>query len=117
MLLIDHRVRKENFSFQVFQVLLIEVKSSLEGTIGDPPLAFEQVDNLGENLIEGHGVNLRAAGVSSLTMAKMTYFLPERKGALRSNSLTDKWKDKQHTIRTYTHGEMGCSFIGSHSFP
>jgi hypothetical protein len=37
------------------EVGIIEVNSSLEGTIGYASLAFEEVDDLGEHVIEGHG--------------------------------------------------------------
>jgi hypothetical protein len=42
------------FVFQVFQVGIIKVKTSLEGTIGDSSLAFQKVKDLGENVIKGH---------------------------------------------------------------
>src|SRR5262245_16842494 len=45
-LLIDHRVREEQLVFQVVEVVVIEVKASLEGTIGCPSLAFEEVNDL-----------------------------------------------------------------------
>jgi hypothetical protein len=54
MLFIDHRVCEKQLILQVVEVVVIEVKAALEGTIGDPSLAFEEVDDLGENLIEGH---------------------------------------------------------------
>jgi hypothetical protein len=44
----------EEFILQVVEVVVIEVKSSLEGTIRYPSLAFEEVNDLGENVIEGH---------------------------------------------------------------
>jgi hypothetical protein len=40
--------------FQVFEIVVIKVKTSLEGTIGYPSLPFEQFKDLGENVIEGH---------------------------------------------------------------
>jgi hypothetical protein len=61
--LIDYLRRGEkDFVFQVVEVVVIEVKASLEGTIGYPSLAFEQFKDLGENVIEGHGVTLHCAG-------------------------------------------------------
>jgi len=45
---------EQDFVFQVVEIVVIEVKSSLEGTIRYPPLAFQEVDNLGEHLIKGH---------------------------------------------------------------
>ena len=44
----------DKLSLDIFQVRIIEVKSSFEGTIGYPSLAFEEVDDLGENFVEGH---------------------------------------------------------------
>src|SRR5439155_8711418 len=53
--LIDNLRRGEkDFVFQVFEVVVIEVKTSFEGTIGYPSLAFEEVNDLGKNFIEGH---------------------------------------------------------------
>ena len=79
MLLIDHRIRKENFPFQVFQVRVIEVKSSLQGTIRDSSLVFQQVDDLGENLIEGHGMPLRCLAFPALVPPIMTQIWQEGK--------------------------------------
>ena len=52
--LIDHRVRKEDFAFQVFQVGIIEVKAPLQGAIGHASLAFQEGDNLVEDSVECH---------------------------------------------------------------
>jgi hypothetical protein len=44
----------DDFFLQVLDIVVINIKASLEGTIRDPPLAFEEVDDLGEDVIEGH---------------------------------------------------------------
>jgi hypothetical protein len=60
--LIDYlRSGEQDFVFQVVEVVVIEVKASLEGTIGYSSLAFEEIDDLGKNFIEGHGVTLHSA--------------------------------------------------------
>jgi hypothetical protein len=51
---IDDWVNIEDFFLQVLDIVVIDVKASLEGTIRDPSLAFEEVDDLGKNFIEGH---------------------------------------------------------------
>src|SRR5262249_53208824 len=50
--LIDHRIRKENFAFQVFQVGIIEIKSALESAIGHASLAFQEGNDLVEDVVE-----------------------------------------------------------------
>jgi hypothetical protein len=47
------------FLFQVVEVVVVNVKPSFQRPIGHPPLALEQVENLGEEVIEGHGRTLR----------------------------------------------------------
>jgi hypothetical protein len=44
----------EEFILQIVEVVVIKIEASLEGTIRYPSLAFQEVDDLGENLIEGH---------------------------------------------------------------
>ena len=44
----------EDFILQVFEVVVVEVKSSFESTIGYSSLMFQEVDNLDENVIKGH---------------------------------------------------------------
>jgi predicted acetyltransferase len=44
----------DKLSLDIFQVRIIEVKSSFEGTIGYASLAFEEVDDLDKSFIEGH---------------------------------------------------------------
>src|SRR5215831_4809483 len=44
----------EEFPFQVFQVGIIQVKASLEGTIGHPSLVFEERNNLLEDVVKRH---------------------------------------------------------------
>jgi hypothetical protein len=51
---IDDWVNIENFFLQVLDIVAIDIKASLDGTIRDPSLAFEEVDDLGKNVIEGH---------------------------------------------------------------
>jgi hypothetical protein len=79
-LVISHRVHVEEFILQVVEVVVIEVEASFQRTIGDPSLAFEEVNDLGENLIEGHGVTLRSAGLFLSVSAKMTQNGTEEKG-------------------------------------
>src|SRR5262249_6362071 len=52
--LIDHRIRKEDFAFQVFQVGIIEIKASLEGAIRHASLAFQEGNDLVEDIVECH---------------------------------------------------------------
>jgi hypothetical protein len=52
---IDDWVNIEDFFLQVLDIVVIDVKASLECPIRYTSLAFEQVNDLGENLIEGHG--------------------------------------------------------------
>jgi hypothetical protein len=47
-------VHIEDFFLQVLDIVVINTKASLDGTIRDPSLAFEEVNELGENVIEGH---------------------------------------------------------------
>jgi hypothetical protein len=51
---IDDWVHIEEFCLQVLDIVVVDIKASLEGTIRYPSLAFEQVNDLGENVIEGH---------------------------------------------------------------
>jgi hypothetical protein len=52
---IDDWVHIEDFFLQVLDIVVIEVKTSLEGTIRYPSLTLEQFEHLGEDFIEGHG--------------------------------------------------------------
>jgi hypothetical protein len=53
--LIDYLRRDEkDFVFHVVEVVVIEIEASFQRTIGYPSLAFEEVDDLGKNCIEGH---------------------------------------------------------------
>jgi hypothetical protein len=45
----------EEFFFEDIEILVIQIEAHLQGAIGDSSLAFQEVDDLGENLIEGHG--------------------------------------------------------------
>src|SRR5215831_4076613 len=54
ILVVSHWMHVEEFILQIVEVVVIEVKASLEGTIGYPSLACEEVDDLGEHLIKGH---------------------------------------------------------------
>src|SRR5215471_8733822 len=51
---IDNWVHIEEFVLQIVEIVVIEGKASLEGTIRYPSLAFQEVDDLGEDVIEGH---------------------------------------------------------------
>ena len=44
----------EEFFFQNIQVFVIQIEAHLQGAIRYPSLAFEEVDDLGKNFIEGH---------------------------------------------------------------
>jgi hypothetical protein len=44
----------EEFLFEDIQVLVIQIEAHLQGAIGHASLAFEEVDDLGKNFIEGH---------------------------------------------------------------
>jgi hypothetical protein len=61
-----------NFVFEVFEILVIEVETPLHGTIRDSFLPLEQCKYLGEDFIEGHGVNLRCLGSSSVLLLNVT---------------------------------------------
>src|SRR5712691_8359682 len=53
--LIDNLRRGEqDFVFQVFEIVVIDVKASFQRTIGHTSLTFEQFEYLGEDFIEGH---------------------------------------------------------------
>jgi hypothetical protein len=53
-LVVSYWVHVEEFILEVVEVVVIEVEASFERTIGDAALALEEVEYLGENLIEGH---------------------------------------------------------------
>src|SRR5215813_12481278 len=57
---IDDWVNIEDFFLQVLDIVVIDIKASLDATIRYPSLAFEEVDDLGKNVIEGHKVTLRS---------------------------------------------------------
>ena len=44
----------DDLCLEGFEILVIEAKPYLEGRIRHASLAFQEVDDLGENLIEGH---------------------------------------------------------------
>src|SRR5215813_6971774 len=52
--IIDDWVNIEDFFLQVLDIVVIDIKASLDGTIRYPSLAFEEVDDLGKNVIESH---------------------------------------------------------------
>ena len=43
------------FFFQDIQVLVIQIEAHLQGAIGHTSLALQEIDDLGKNVIEGHG--------------------------------------------------------------
>ena len=43
------------FFLEDIEVLVIQIKAHLQGAIGYPSLALQEVDDLGKNFIEGHG--------------------------------------------------------------
>jgi hypothetical protein len=65
-LVVSHGMHVEEFILQVVEVVVIEVEASFQRTIRYPSLAFEEVDDLGKNVIEGHGVTLHCAGFAVL---------------------------------------------------
>ena len=46
--------RVDKFVFHILQVIVIQIESALQSPVGDPLLMLEQVEYLGENVIEGH---------------------------------------------------------------
>jgi hypothetical protein len=54
IIFIDHRMCEKQLVLQVVEIVVIEVKASLESTIRHTSLAFQQVKELGEDFIEGH---------------------------------------------------------------
>src|SRR5262249_27598691 len=60
----------EEFPFQVFQVRIIQVKASLEGTIGHPSLAFEERDNLFQDVVKRHDRSSANASNNALASCK-----------------------------------------------
>ena len=44
----------DHFVFEVFEILVIEVKPSFQGTIRDTLLTLEQFEDLVEDVVEGH---------------------------------------------------------------
>jgi len=81
---LSDRVHVKDFLLQVVEVVVIEVKTSLEGTIGYPSLAFQEVDDLGEDFIEGHTCP-SAVWASPLCEHKMTHFRYGGKSLLGGN--------------------------------
>jgi hypothetical protein len=53
-LVVSYWMHVKEFILQVVEVVVIEVEASFQRTIGDPSLAFEKINDLGENVIEGH---------------------------------------------------------------
>jgi len=43
------------FFLEDIEVLVIQIQAHLQGAIGYPSLALQEVDDLGKNCIEGHG--------------------------------------------------------------
>jgi len=54
IIFIDHRMCEKQLVLQVVEVVVIEVEASFQRTIGDSSLAFEEVNDVGKNVIEGH---------------------------------------------------------------
>jgi hypothetical protein len=75
---IDDWVHIEDFFLQVLDIVVIDIKASLDGTIRDPSLAFEQVKDLGENFVDTHGL-------TPVALAKEVCIYLE--GCMPSNSL------------------------------
>jgi hypothetical protein len=53
-LVVSYWMHVEEFLFEDIQVLVIQIEAHLQGAIGHASLAFEEVDDLGKNFIEGH---------------------------------------------------------------
>jgi len=47
-------MRVKEFILQIVEVIVIQVKASFQRTIGHTSLTFEQCQDLGEDVIEGH---------------------------------------------------------------
>ena len=45
---------RDDFVFQVFEVVVVQVEPAFEGPVRHPPLTPEQVKHLGQELIKGH---------------------------------------------------------------
>jgi hypothetical protein len=56
----------DDLIFQVVEVGIIEVISTLNGPIGHSSLTLEYLNDLSENLIEGHTCPFRSLGFPSL---------------------------------------------------
>src|SRR5262245_36937405 len=54
-IIISYRVHVEEFFFEDIEVFVIQIEAHLQCSIRYPSLAFEEVDDLGKNFIEGHG--------------------------------------------------------------
>jgi acyl-CoA thioesterase FadM len=50
-----HRMYEQQFVLEVFEVVVVNVKPSLQRPIRHPPLALEQIEDWGEDVIEDHG--------------------------------------------------------------
>jgi hypothetical protein len=42
------------FVLYILQIIIIQIESAFQGSVGDPFLPLKEVENLGENVIEGH---------------------------------------------------------------
>ena len=51
---VSYWMHVEEFILQIVEVVVIKVEASFQRTIGHPSLAFEEVDDLRKNFIEGH---------------------------------------------------------------
>ena len=45
---------RDDFVFQVFEVVVVQVEAAFEGPVRHPPLTPEQVKHLGQEFIKGH---------------------------------------------------------------
>jgi hypothetical protein len=45
----------DDLFFQGFEMIIVQRKPHFERTIGQAPLTLEQLEHLGEDLVEGHG--------------------------------------------------------------
>src|SRR5262249_7846804 len=71
--------RLNEVNLQILDVVLIQVKSALQGAIGDALLPLKQLDDFGDKLLIVHG-RYSTALTPLFRPAKMTHFRHERKG-------------------------------------
>src|SRR5215813_1264470 len=69
---IDNWVNVEDFFLQVLDIVVIDIIASLEGTIRYPSLAFEERDDLGEDVVKRHTRSSPNSASNTLASCKST---------------------------------------------